>query len=348
LSTTSLQPRAELIASAGFGDGENSYAHSMAWFNDRLYVGTTRNNLCMVRTNPRRDTMRPWPVRAPEDLYELDMRAQIWRHDPLDGTWSRVHLAPLVLGTEGRLVPREVGFRNMVAFQGRSDDAPALYACSMAWSEAPGGSRFIRSQDGETFELLDNADAEGKATSFRALQEFRGRLFTSPAGEGTSFYRASSPVVLVNDDPARGDWRPASEPGFGDPSNTAIVDFASFDDHLYAGTLNPSRGLQVWKTRAEGEPPFSWVKVIDAGAGRGNLNEGVLTLCPFGDALYVGTHISMGGHDRRNGVGPAAAELLRVYPDDTWELAVGEPRPGSQAEASCPPAGFGNPFNTYV
>src|SRR6516162_2484706 len=37
------------IAQGGFGDGHNSYAHSMTWFDNMLYVGTTRQNLCMLR-----------------------------------------------------------------------------------------------------------------------------------------------------------------------------------------------------------------------------------------------------------------------------------------------------------
>ena len=32
------------VAYGGFGDGQNAYAHSMAWFDGHLYVGTTRGN----------------------------------------------------------------------------------------------------------------------------------------------------------------------------------------------------------------------------------------------------------------------------------------------------------------
>ena len=33
------------ISQNGFGDGYNAYPHSMIWFKDHLYVGTTRANL---------------------------------------------------------------------------------------------------------------------------------------------------------------------------------------------------------------------------------------------------------------------------------------------------------------
>src|SRR4051812_37340601 len=49
----------ERIAAGGFNDGQNGYAHSMAWYRGYLYVGTTRNNLCLIKSNPKRDTMRP-------------------------------------------------------------------------------------------------------------------------------------------------------------------------------------------------------------------------------------------------------------------------------------------------
>ena len=39
----------KLIAYGGFGDGHNSYAHSMAWFDGRLYVSTIRGAFALMR-----------------------------------------------------------------------------------------------------------------------------------------------------------------------------------------------------------------------------------------------------------------------------------------------------------
>jgi len=36
------------ISERGFGDPFNSYPHSMVWFNDYLYVGTTRAHLYLL------------------------------------------------------------------------------------------------------------------------------------------------------------------------------------------------------------------------------------------------------------------------------------------------------------
>ncbi|MFH0340746.1 MAG: hypothetical protein ACHBNF_01180 [Chromatiales bacterium] len=142
-----------------------------------------------------------------------------------------------------------------------------------------------------------------------------------------------------------------SQPGFGDARNTVISELATFNGFLYAGTINPADGYQIWKTKAERKPPYEWAKVVTSGACRGNLNEAVISFCVFRGALYVGSGISMGGHDRKNNVGPAAAELIRIHPDDTWDLISGTPRltaQGNKWPLSSMGPGFDNPFCGYL
>ena len=90
----------------GFGDGHNSFAHSMAWYKDRLYVGTTRSNMCMLKLQAAyTDTaMSVWPVDCPDsfdELYKLDRRAQIWQYDAAADNWNQVFRAPIVAGGRG-------------------------------------------------------------------------------------------------------------------------------------------------------------------------------------------------------------------------------------------------------
>jgi hypothetical protein len=121
-------------------------------------------------------------------------------------------------------------------------------------------------------------------------------------------------------------------------------------EHLYAGTFNLA-GLQVWASECRGTPPYKWRKLLDRGAGRGPANQMVMSMKAFKGALYVGTGIQGGGNDRVNKIGPAAAELIRINPDDTWDLIVGEPREidGVRREPlSGLAAGFGNFFNGYL
>jgi len=52
------------IARTGFGDGMNAYAHSMAWFNGHLYVGTTRGTSA-VRWGVAGNIVIAWIVTIP-------------------------------------------------------------------------------------------------------------------------------------------------------------------------------------------------------------------------------------------------------------------------------------------
>jgi hypothetical protein len=240
----------------------------------------------------------------------------------------------------------------MAVLHGKSDVKPALYVTGFSSTRSL-GPVILRSEDGQSFQAVSRPGLGlAGVSAFRFLISFKGRVYTSPIGStGNIANQSKYPIVFESRDPASGSWRPVSHAGFGDRNNTVVFSMAEFNRHLYAGTFNHVNGFQLWKTTAEGAPPYDWQKVIDLGAGRGNLNEGALALCVFRDALYIGTCIQEGGYDRLNGVGPAAAEIIRVYPDDSWDLVVGEPR-YTQDEFKLPLSGFGpgfdNPFNGYL
>jgi len=168
---------------------------------------------------------------------------------------------------------------------------------------------------------------------------------------------ADSPVIYECEDPRNQPWRAISHPGFGDPNNLTVFEMTMFNGFLYAGTLNPTEGFQVWKTRLNGEPlsrgkePVRWKRVLTRGAYRGNLNEGVVSMCVFKNALYIGTGIQNGGYDRTFKVGPAAAEVLRIHEDDSFDVVVGTARltpQGLKMPLSGLRPGFGNYFNAYI
>jgi hypothetical protein len=46
----------------------------------------------------------------------------------------------------------------------------------------------------------------------------------------------------------------------------------------------------------------------------------------FKSALYVGGTLQRQGRVGRDRFGPFPAEMIRIYPDDTWELVAGTPR----------------------
>ena len=331
------------VSANGWGDRFNAYAYSMAWFGDALYVGNSRGNLVMIHRN-HPEWLKTWPVRVPREFHDLDFRAQIWRYAPRSGVWDRVYHSPRVPSRDGKQVPRDIGYRSMAVHR------DALYVAGFSTASSGLPPQILRSRDGRAFEAVSTAGTDPALNTYRILQVFDGRLYTSPTGRiGGATNACNSAVVLETENPATQPWQPVSELGFGDPDNQTFFEMAVFRGHLYVGTLNPSTGFQIWKTPG-GRKPYRWSRVVTNGAYRGNLNEIAISMCPFKDALYVGTAIQNGGYDRLNKVGPAAPELIRIHPDDSWDLIVGTPRAtaeGGKFPLSGKGPGFDNPFNGY-
>jgi hypothetical protein len=339
------------IAERGIDDPLNSYPHTMAWFRDHLYVGTTRANMALLKVhNPA--PLRCWPTNGPDDVYDLDLRAQIWRYAPGPGIWQRVFVSPRVVGTGGREVPREIGYRAMTVYKRPSTRLSGLYVGTWSPARAERGPILMHSTDGVTFTTLAAPSDDASLNSYRTLTPAGGRLFTSPTGRvGGRHSVSASAHVLVTDDPVVRGWQAASEVGFGQSSNVTNFEMAEFGGWLYVGTVNPTLGFEVWKMPLDAQPPYRWVRVVSAGAFRGPRNEAVVSMCAFNGALYIGTGILNGGYDRTYDVGPAAAELIRIHPDDTWDLVVGDTRStpaGVKVPLSGFPAGFGEFCNGYI
>ena len=339
----------KLIAHRGFGDGHNSYAHSMAWFNGRVYVTTMRDNFALMKSRLSLG-MDVWPIECPDDPFELDLRAEIWAYDPKTGVWERVFKAPMIIGSHGRPIPRDISYRSIALY--RRDESEPLRMYISTWSPARGpGPIIMMTEDGRNFETTCEPGLVGlPVTTIRSLIPFKGRMYTTPAGSrGGNTNVSGHTVVYESRDPARGGWAPVSDFGFGDVGNKSLHEMCVWGDYLYAGTLNHS-GFQLWRSKCEGEAPYAWELVMDKGAGRGPLNQGVLSMYPFKGCLYIGTGIQGGGIDRANNIGPGAAELLRLNPDLSWDLIVGTPRDtvdGYKEPLSGRWAGFDNFFNGY-
>lgn len=345
----------KLISESGFGNPHNNYAHSMAWFRGRLYVGTTRSTFAAIAVNKPRPDLRPWPVESPPTPHDLDRRAEIWAYTPQTKTWECVFKAPFVWGKHKRWAPRYLSYRGMAVFQGASDSAPCLYVST--WSPiVTDPPDILRSEDGVHFAPAPRPPWDESVRSFRTLQPFKGRIHTTPTGSNKGDGQAqecvgSESTIYATDDIAKGVWMPASLDGFGDPANVTVFEMGTFGDRLYAGTVNPSRGFELWRTDGGDRLPYRWTRVLQRGAWRGQHNELALSMCEFNGALYIGTAIVNGGYHRRAGIGPAASEVLRVWPDDSWDLIVGQPRntpDGLKVPLSGYLAGFDNIFCGYI
>ncbi len=339
----------QLVAHGGFGDGLNAYAHSMAWFKGHLYVATTRGNFPFMKARLPIG-MDVWPVECPQDPFDLDMHAEIWRYDVAANEWERVFKAPRIIGSHGKPIPRELGFRGMIVYQPPGAAEPVLLVST--WSPARGpGPHILASHDGRHFEPTCEPGLNGlPVTTIRTMVSFKGRVFTTPAGSrGGNPNVSSHSVVYESRNPLEGQWEPVSDFGFGDPGNLTIFEMCGFGDHLYVGTFNVE-GFQIWRSTVEGEAPYHWEKVIDKGAWRGRFNQCVLSMTAFKGALYVGSGIQGGGIDKQNKVGPAPPEMIRIHPDGQWDLIVGDSRDtpdGVKPSLSGYLPGFDNFFNGY-
>ena len=124
-----------LIAYGGFGDGHNSYAHSMAWFNGRLYVTTMRGAFALMRSRLSLG-LDNWPVEGPPDPFDLDLCAEIWAYDPRLDVWERAYKSPKIIGSHGRPIPRDISYRSIAVHRDGPSSEPALYVST--WSPARG------------------------------------------------------------------------------------------------------------------------------------------------------------------------------------------------------------------
>jgi hypothetical protein len=319
------------LAVRGFGDPWNSYLHGMAWFDGHLYCGTTRAAYCMIKARKiGRPRWEPWPIKCPDgDPYKsgLDLRGQIWRFNPVTGEWQMVYLPPMVTNNLGETLPREVGYRGLYVLQTARDAKPALYASPYQTIRSSLPPLILRSEDGLNFEPATRSDSGLQGNCFRTVKQLKGRLYTTVVGSGRGHSNASlHRVIFESEDPLSKQWRPVCEDGFGDPNNIVIFEMEVFNGHLYAGVANVVSGFQLWKTDCEGEPPYTWKRVIHLGAYRGKYNQGIAAMAVFDGALYITACVQDGGYDRINRIGPAASELIRVNADDSWNLVVGTPR----------------------
>jgi hypothetical protein len=338
-----------LIAKEGFGDGLNSYAHTMTWFKGRLYVTTMRGCFALMRLRLGLG-LDVWPVDCPLDPFELDLRAEIWAYDPLEDAWERVFKAPWITGSDGSRIPRDISYRAATVHRDPESGEEKLFIST--WSPAKGpGPVIMCTEDGRNFKVTCEPGLCGlPVTTIRSLVSFKGRLYTTPVGSrGGNTNISAHSVVYESRHPETGDWQPVSDFGFGDITNLSLLECTSWGDHLYASTGN-NKGFQLWRSTCEGEPPYHWEQVLRDGCGRGSLNQGGTSLYPFRDALYIGTGIQRGGNDKENKIGPAGSELIRLNKDLSWDLIVGDPKDtpdGRKEPKSGRYAGFDQFFNGY-
>ncbi len=348
------------INSAGFGDQQNSFSWSMAWFKGKLYVGTVRNELCVEGATldfffPGKGYYNTHPdpdMTCPPSPYDLNLQAEIWQYTPnvrANQAWKRVFQSPADIPNPrapGKFVARDIGFRGMVVYTD-SDGHEALYVGGVTADEyipeiaASHPPRILRTTDGETFTPIPGAPAIINTTTgaqrpigYRAMIVYDGRLFVTASGGLTG-----DGVVIEVGNPS------GANPTFTQVSPVGIQAYEMdvFNDHLYVGAGDPKTGYSVWKTAATGSAPYQFIPVVTDGAGRGPAISSVVSMHVFQNQLYIG---ASGWYSTLF----PASELIRINPDDSWDLVVGNSRltaQGNVSPVSGLPDGFGNIFNAH-
>lgn len=284
-----------------------------------------------------------WPVSMPQDLQhcakinamavfqgviylnltvDFEEIPAVWRFDPVTLNWQSV-LGPGVLADSQ--AGQYEGFTGMAVFQGTRDAAPCLYVTTQSLS----GARLLRSTDGLSFEAVLTAPMTAGYLGLTALTVWDNRLvMTSDAhlpGHTNGHGTLPPGTVLGSRNPGAADqWELLSDPGFGDPDNTAISALAVHEGKLYAGTNNPAAGFQIWVRATDaGQDASAWTCVMDQGAARHGMNAQVAMLASHHGHLWIGTATDAPELDILDW---PAAELLRIEPDGVWELIAGEAR----------------------
>lgn len=327
-TTTDLAPFTP-APPAGLGSPSERRVSALTWFEGALYLASS--------------------ARKPEG------QARVLRRLP-SGDWGVIFESPSQPLGDGTSMFQDYGIAMMAVLQAPGDDAPCLYAGTTSIL----GGQILRSEDGESFEPVGPRGlGDNSRLSVAGLTLFDGRLFAITRGTTTETAHEErwSPAPLIHvAQPAKKkgaepEWTPACLPGFGDLNNLEITSLTELEGRLYATTLNPTRGFELWRTEAKGDAPYAWERMLDRGAERFTLNMEVTAAVAWNGALWLGTGLPGDGYDAALDVGPGAAELIRVAPDGTWEIVVGEMRftpLGLKVPQTAKAAGFHNDFNVAI
>lgn len=323
----------------------------MTYWNGKVYVGTNRAYGCVavwefvVQTGssgyPPSDRDQVCPP-SPADIPEA---AQIWSLDPSTNTWSLAYQSPLTDASgncvipnqsyPGKCLPPDQGFRTVADYVD-SSGTDALYfggvsTEAMGFNKSPQvpPPRLIYTTDGVNFRAVpqDAGTVMGSliGASLRSLTSYNGQLFVvsgSVQGNGP---------IFASSNPAAGDnaWQLVSPPG------VSFYDMQPFNGWLYVGTTDTVNGYSVLKTQATGPAPYQFQTVVPPGAfvtpSTGSPAQSVVSMHVFNGRLYVGT--------------ADPSELIRINPDDTWDLVVGAPRLLPDGSWKYPLSGLGKGFS---
>ena len=340
------------VSDQGFGDFHNSMARASQWWNGKLYVGTSRDFACAQQAIIRiYNPFKPYPPPDPtltcaSDPNDLSMQAEIWAWTPDggNGSWERVYQSPLSVPIPGttKLVAREVGFRDMAIFT-EPDGTEALYVTGITARGYIAGlppPTLLRTTDGLNFApvpqdpgtvLGDLGFIEGiNISSLNRVASFNNKLYLIVGGDfGHGFLFEATDPAGGNDNFQR-----------VSPAGMTLTYMQEFNGALYlaqgaqAVPGNPPYKVLKMNTSA---PPYTFTTIVDGTrlpiSKIGDSSQSVATMHTVGNQLWVATN--------------QPVELVRINPNDTWDLFLGEPRLTTSGTWKYPLTGLGDSFDWF-
>jgi hypothetical protein len=320
------------------------------------------------------------------DPKDLPLQAEIWRYTPETGVWERVYQSPLdvplefdVAGNPTKFTARDIGYRDMIVFRenagrsgtrGKSGNAPAhgrerLYVAGVGASSLfdtlpaylgdPARPypppRILWTEDGITWNDVPQEPGTflgdiGKNTGVGLVKQRGFRSFATmrtPDGVNQLYVTLTDlkgiGFILMSTRPSIGNnaWRPVSPTA----EEVPVYTIHEYRNQIYAtatiGGVNSPNGYGVFRTDGITPDPVDPTRLLFTPVA---LPAGTLEFPPrasvsmevFNGSLYVGS-------DR-------PTELIRINPDDSWDLLVGPPRM-TTAGYKQPLSGIGLGFNSF-
>jgi hypothetical protein len=353
----------DVIAQNGFGDRQNDYAWSMAWFKGKLYVGTSRNEACVENAtvdfyfpfaDEYKTTLYP-SVHCTKDPYDLDLRAEIWQYTPRTGRWKMVYRAPDSLRNpraRNKRISPDIAYRDMAVVTGPGG-RPAMFVSGVSADEyipelaEAHPPRLLRTYDGIHYQSVvqssfivrkTGAFPNHRPIGFRGIVSFKHKLFilasTALTGDGQ--------VFRVDDA-----WTNHAHFVQVTPPWMDIFELQTYDGDLYVGGADYSKGYYIYKTSGTGHAPYKFKPVVTGGAGRGKYITSAIAMNQYRGWLYVS---AVGWYCTSCGSVPLT-EMIRLNASGKWQVVVGNPREyGGRMKYPISGLydGFDNIFNSHI
>ena len=250
----------------------------------------------------------------------------ILRFSAATGKWETVHHKTTQRTRAGGGAELTETALSALLFAHRSKTGEALYARLIS----PCETENLRSnQDGSSFEVTRShfEDFQDAAASGRRSQGAKCAIRLE--GDSLSICSLNQPGVC----------KAIALPAI--PATARFSQAVSWNNLLTVAADDPARGCSLWNSPVADSAQPNWAQSLSRGGHRFSANAEVLALTTWKNALYLACGRS--GECEKN---PSGFELLRVYPDGSWDLLAGTPRV-TDTGLKIPLAGFGPGLNEF-